>query len=71
MTKVILPENPQDSIQLEINNPSVKGAEGAAKSFVFAWWAGALTALLDKEFDVKDVIYDEKDNMLKSQIKAR
>ncbi len=71
VTKVALPEKPQAPIQIEVTNPSVIGTAGAAKSFVFSWWAGALTALLGKEFDVKDAVYHEEKNLLKGQIEAR
>ena len=71
ITKVMLHESPEDSIQIEVTNPSVKGMTGAAKAFIFSWWAGALTSLLDKEFDVKNVVYDEEKNVLKGQIVAR
>ncbi len=71
ITKVVRVENPNDPIQVEIANPSVKGTTGAAKSFIFSWWAGALTSLFDKEFDVKNVAYDEEKNVLKAQIVPR
>ena len=71
VTNLTLPENPQSPIEIKISNPSVKGAIGAAKGFVFSWWAGALTALLDKEMDAKDVRYDEEKNVMRCQIVPR
>ncbi len=71
ITKVLMTGNPDDPIQVEVANPSVKGTTGAAKSFIFSWWAGALTSLVDKEFDVKNVAYDQEKNMLKGQIVPR
>ncbi len=71
ITKVTLPENPENPILVEVSNPSVKGTTGAAKAFLFSWWAGALTALHDKEFDLKHVAYDEEKNELKCQIAVR
>jgi hypothetical protein len=71
VTKVTLAEDPQKPIHIEVANPNVKGTTGAARAFLFSWWAGALTALLDKEFDVKYVAYDETKNLLKGQIAVR
>ncbi len=71
ITKVTLPENPENPILIEVSNPSVKRTTGAAKSFLFSWWAGTLTALIDREFDVKYVAYDEEKNLLKCQIVRR
>ncbi len=71
ITKVTLSKTPQYPIQIEVTNPSVKAATGAAKAFLFGWWAGALTALFDKEFDVKSVVYDETRDLLKGQIAPR
>ena len=71
ITKVTLSKAPQYPIEIEVTNPSVKEVTGAAKAFLFGWWAGALTALFDKEFDVKSVVYDEPRDLLKGQIAAR
>jgi hypothetical protein len=71
MTKVTLSKSPQNPMQIEVTNPSVKAASGAAKAFIFGWWAGALTALFDKEFDVTNVVYDEPRGLLKCQIAPR
>jgi len=71
ITTVTLHENPQTSIDIEIANPSVKANAGAAKAFAFSWWAGALTALLDSEMEAKNVFYDEKMNLIRSQITRR
>lgn len=71
ITKVTLSKNPQDRIQIEVTNPSVKAITGAAKAFLFGWWAGALTTLFDKEFDVKSVVYDESRDLLEGQIAPR
>jgi len=61
LTTVRIPD-PSGPVEVEVANPSVKGTEGAAKSFIFSYWAGALTALLGKEFDMRNASYDmEKD----------
>ena len=71
MTSVSIPDNPGDHVEVEVSNPSVKGTKGAAKSFIFSYWAGALTALLDKEFDVKNVVYDNERDLMKCLITTR
>ena len=71
ITKVTLPENPQNRILIEVANPGVKGTAGAAKEFLVAWWAGAFSALYDKEFDVKHVAYDEGKKLLTGAVAAR
>jgi hypothetical protein len=71
MTTVKLPDNPGDHVEVEVANPSVKGTMGAAKSFIFSYWAGALTALLDKEFDMQNVVYDNEKDLMKCLISPR
>ena len=71
ITKAKFNESADISADIEVANPSVKGSAGAAKSFVFSYWAGAITALLDKEFDVKNVIYDQDRNIMKGSIVQR
>lgn len=71
MTTVKLPDNPGEQVEVEVANPSVKGTEGAAKSFIFSYWAGALTALLDKEFDMQNVVYDNEKDRMKCLITRR
>ena len=71
LTKVRLPENQLEPIEVEVTNPAVTGVSGAAKAFMFAWWSGAMTILLDKELDLKNVIYDQKMNVKKCQLIPR
>jgi hypothetical protein len=71
VTKVRLPENQLEPIEVKVTNPAVTGVSGAAKAFMFAWWTGAMTILLDKELDLKNVIYDQKMNVKKCQIIPR
>jgi len=71
ITKVTLPKDPGAQIKLEIWNPIVKGNSGAAKSFLFSWWCGALTSVLGRELDIKTVDYDEKAKMLRCELGAR
>jgi len=70
-TQVTLPEDKTTPIVLEISNPSVKGTQGAAKAFLFSWWAGMLTSLLGKNFEYKNVLYDQEKNIMKCQIVPR
>lgn len=70
-TKATIPQNPTNPILLEISNPSVKGNQGAAKAFLFSWWAGMLTSLLGKNFEYKNVVYDQEKNIMKCEIVPR
>ena len=71
VTKVTLPEQANMPIEVEIANPSVKGAGGAAKAFAFSWWAGVLTSLLDREMDARNFLYYEERNIMRCQIVPR
>jgi hypothetical protein len=71
ITTVTLPEQQDKPILLEIFNPCVKGTIGAAKSFLFSWWCGALSALLGKDFEARNAAYDEKSNAMRCEILPR
>jgi hypothetical protein len=71
ITKVTLPKNDQDHIIVQISNPSVKGTVGAAKAFLFSYWCGALTTLLNRNLEIEDVAYDEKKNVMTCNIVLR
>jgi len=71
ITRIVLPESPSDSVDLEISNPCMKRTFGAAKALLFSYWCGALTYLLGKEYRVSFVAYDESKNLLKCQIAPR
>jgi hypothetical protein len=71
ITKVTLPKNDQDHIIVQISNPSVKGTVGAAKAFLFSYWCGALTTLLNRNLEIEDVAYDEKKNVMTCKIVLR
>lgn len=70
-TKITLPTSTADDIYLEISNPAVKETAGAAKAFVFSYWSGALSYLLNKQFEARDVRYDQSSNLLKGRIVAK
>jgi hypothetical protein len=56
---------------VQISNPSVKGTVGAAKAFLFSWWCGALSVLLNRELEIEDVTCDEGENVMKCKIVSR
>jgi hypothetical protein len=70
-TRVRLPENQSAPIQIEIANPCANGTTGAAKSFLFSWWKGALSILLSREFEVKDTQYDEQQDLMRCELHPR
>ncbi len=71
VTKVTIPQKDVGPILVEVSNPSVKGTQGAAKAFLFSWWAGILTSLLGKNFECKNVVYDQGNNIMKCEIVQR
>ena len=71
ITKVSLSDNPEHSVFIEVVNPATRGAVGAAKSFIFSWWAGALSSQMGKELDVNGVAYDEQNNTARSKLIER
>jgi hypothetical protein len=60
-----------NSVTLSVSNPAVKGSKGAAKAFLFAWWAGMITSFLRKAFDYENVVYDEAANTMKCEVVPR
>jgi hypothetical protein len=71
ITKTTLNKDQNGPIIVEIWNPIVRGSRGAAKSFLFAWWSGALTVILGRELEAKSVHYDENANLMKCEIVSR
>jgi len=71
ITRAALPDDSKDPIRVEIWNPIVKGEKGAAKSFLFSWWCGALMAILGRELEVRTVQYDEQANTIRCEIAPR
>ena len=71
LTKVTMSSNPQHLVLIEIANPGTKGSTGAAKSFIFSWWAGLLSLHLGKELDVNEVWYDEQGNIARGRLVER
>jgi hypothetical protein len=69
--EVRLSDNDGTPILIEIFNPCVKGVSGAAKSFLFSWWRGALTTLLGIEMQVIDVSFNEDKNMAACHVLPR
>lgn len=71
VVKVTLPENPLNPIQLEVSNPCVKETVGVGKALICTYWCGALSFLLGKELEAKNVTYDEERNLMKCHIVPR
>lgn len=71
ITKTVVLEDPKAPIKIETWNPIVRGEKGAAKSFLFSWWCGALTSILGRELELRTVQYDEKASIMKCEIVLR
>jgi hypothetical protein len=71
VVKVTMPGTSPGPISIEILNPCVKSTTGAAKSFLFSFWCGVFTQLLDKEFKIDQVVYDENRDLMKCRIIPR
>jgi hypothetical protein len=70
IAKLTLDETP-GAIVVEISNPVVRGTAGGARSFMFSYWSGVLSFLLDKDLQAKDIVYDVTENLLKCRIVER
>ena len=71
VTNVILPNGSAGDIALEISNPILNGTKGAEKALILSYWCGALSCLLGRKLDVKNVVYDEEKNALRCEIGVR
>jgi hypothetical protein len=71
VVKVTMPETSPGPVDVEISNPCVKRTTGAAKSFLFSYWCGVFAHLLDKEFKIENVTYDENKNLMRCRIIPR
>lgn len=71
VTKVNVPKDPTALIKVEIRNPIVRGNSGAAKSFLFSYWCGALSLVLGRDLDVKTVDYDKEADVMRCELGAR
>lgn len=60
-----------DSVSLTVSNPAIKGTKGAAKAFLFAWWAGMISSFMANDCDYSNVTYDETANTMKCKIAPR
>jgi hypothetical protein len=70
ITKTTWTPNPQ-ALLVEVANPATRGHAGASKSFIFSWWAGALSWHTGKEFDLNSIVYDEKANIVRGTLVER
>jgi hypothetical protein len=72
IVEVQLPENSTKApIYLTVKNPAIKATSGSGKAIIVSYWCGALAALLGQEFDVVDLSYDDKENVLKCHLVPR
>lgn len=62
--------NPR-ALVVEVTNPATRGLVGASKSFIFSWWAGALSSHTGKEFDVNGIEYYEQKNIVRGTLVER
>jgi len=70
LTKTTWTAHPE-ALLVEVTNPATSGLVGASKSFIFSWWAGALSSHAGKEFDVNGVAYDEQKNIARGTLVER
>jgi hypothetical protein len=73
VTKITIPEGAmsEGAILVEIWNPSVKTSQGAGKALLLSYWCGALSFLLEGQFEAKDVLFKENENVLTAKIVRR
>ena len=63
--------NDYNSISLTVSNPAIKGTKGAAKAFLFAWWAGVIGSFIEKDCDYSNVAYDQTANTMECEVGPR
>jgi hypothetical protein len=73
ITQVCLPSNTNHdgTYVVEVRNPIVKKAQGAAGVFLFAYWSGALTSLIGKKLEIKSVNYDENRDVMVGELATK
>jgi hypothetical protein len=73
ITKVTTPEGEvkEPGFLLEIRNPSVKPSSGCGRALLLSYWCGALAFLFNGEFEAKDVLFNEAENVLTARIGKR
>jgi hypothetical protein len=63
--------NSDKSVLVEISNPCVNETTGAAKSLLFSYYCGVFSVLFGKEYDAKDVRFNESSNVLSGRLVPR
>jgi hypothetical protein len=58
-------------VSVKIENPCVKGTEGAAKSLIASYWCGAFSRLFGVDFEIAEVTYDAQRDILQCRIGPR
>jgi hypothetical protein len=71
LTNVVLTNDKSGRIPVEVLNPYLRGTVGAARVFHIAWWAGVVSGLLNREFEIEDVVFDETKNLIKCDLVPR
>ena len=71
LTNIVLTKGNPGRIHVETTNPCLKGTVGAARVFHFAWWAGVVSGLLNREFEIGDVVFDEAKNLISCDLVQR
>jgi len=73
ITEVSLPNNSNGTgaYIVEVQNPIVKKAEGAAGVFLISYWAGALTSIIGKQLEVKTISYDESRDVIVGELATK
>ena len=70
-TRVTIPENSAQPVEVEVSTPCMTKTSGAAKFFIFGYWSGALSVLLKREMTTANVKYDKEADVLRCQIIPR
>jgi hypothetical protein len=66
IVEVQIPEiSRKGPVYFSVKNPAITATSGSGKAIIVSYWRGALAALLSQEFEVADVTYDDKENLLK------
>ena len=70
-TQATVVGDPPTSVLLEVANPIMKASQGAARAFLFGWWAGVLSSILGKDFEYTNVVYDSARGSMKCEFVPR
>lgn len=71
VTSVSADANHGGPIQIETSNPLVASVNGAASAFQPGWWCGAMSSLLGRPLDVRNILCNNEENVLRFQLVTR